>query len=111
MPGKRQPTQVLEANGRKHLTEAEKDARRDREVHVPPPDEVAPPKWLPKRLHGEYREIGEILRAMDKTGCPIHINASSFPDHGTRPPRCGRLTGGAGCATLIPVVTPAGTIV
>lgn len=63
MAGKRQPTEVVEANGRKHLTEAEKDARRDREVHVPPPDEAIPPKWLPKRLHKEYREIGEILRA------------------------------------------------
>ena len=63
MPGKRQPTAVVEANGRKHLTAAEKDERLDREVHVPPPDAAVPPKWLPKRLHGEYREIGEILRA------------------------------------------------
>ena len=63
MAGKRQPTAVVEANGRKHLTEAEKDQRRDREVHVPPPDEAIPPKWLPKRLHDEYREIGEILLA------------------------------------------------
>ena len=62
MPGKRQPTEVLEAGGRKHLTEAEKDARRDREVHVPPPEDVVPPRWLPKKLHEEYREIGEILR-------------------------------------------------
>ena len=63
MPGKRQPTAVVEANGRKHLTAAEIDERLDREVHVPPPDAAVPPKWLPKRLHGEYREIGEILRA------------------------------------------------
>lgn len=63
MPGKRQPTAVVEANGRKHLTEAEKDARLDREVHVPPPEAAEPPKWLPKRHHKEFREIGEILRA------------------------------------------------
>lgn len=63
MPGKRQPTEVVEANSRKHLTEAEKNERRDREVHVPPPEEAIPPKWLPKRLHKEYHEIGEILRA------------------------------------------------
>lgn len=63
MAGKRQPTAVVEANGRKHLTEAEKDARLDREVHVPPPDTAVPPRWLPKRLHQEYREIGEILLA------------------------------------------------
>lgn len=62
MAGKRQPTEVVEANGRKHMTEAEKDERRDREVHVPPPDEATPPKWLPKKLHREYQEIGEILR-------------------------------------------------
>lgn len=63
MAGKRQPTEVVEANGRKHMTEAEKDERRDREVHVPPPDEATPPKWLPKKFHREYQEIGEILRA------------------------------------------------
>ena len=63
MPGKRQPTALVEANGRKHLTQAEMDARRDQEVHVPPPEEVVPPKWLPKRLHHECREIGEILLA------------------------------------------------
>ena len=32
MPGKRQPTAVVEANGRKHLTAAEKDERLDREA-------------------------------------------------------------------------------
>lgn len=63
MSGKRQPTSLVEANGRKHLTRMEADERRDREVHVPPPEQASPPKWLPKRLHGEYREIGEVLLA------------------------------------------------
>lgn len=63
MPGKRQPTAVVEAKGKKHLTEAERDARRDREVQVPPPEEAVPPRWLPRKYHGEFREIGEILRA------------------------------------------------
>lgn len=63
MPGKRQPTALLEANGRKHMTRAEADARRDREVHVPPPDIAAPPNWLLKKYHKEFSEIGEILLA------------------------------------------------
>lgn len=63
MSGKRQPTAVVEANGKKHLTNAEADERRDREVHVPPPDSAEPPKWLAKKWHREFREIGEILRA------------------------------------------------
>lgn len=63
MAGKRQPTAVVEAKGKKHLTEAERDARRDREVQVPPPEEAVPPRWLPRKYHGEFREIGEILRA------------------------------------------------
>lgn len=37
MAGKRQPTDIVKANGRKHLSQAEEDARRDREVHVPSP--------------------------------------------------------------------------
>lgn len=55
MSGKRQPTALVEANGRKHLTRAEADARRDAEVHAPVPDQAVPPKWLPKKHHAEYR--------------------------------------------------------
>lgn len=62
MPGTRQPTELVAANGRKHLTRAEEDRRRDQEVHVPVPDRAAPPKWLPRKLHAEFREVGEILR-------------------------------------------------
>lgn len=62
MPGPRQPTDIVKANGRKHMTAAEEDQRRDREVHVPSPDKAEPPKWLGKKFHKEFREIGEILR-------------------------------------------------
>lgn len=62
MPGSRQPTDLVKANGRKHLSQAEEDERRDREVHVPPPDKAQPPKWLLKKFHQEFTEIGEILR-------------------------------------------------
>ena len=62
MPGPRQPTDVIKAKGAKHLTQAEEDARRDQEVHVPPPERAEPPKWLGKKFHREFREIGEILR-------------------------------------------------
>lgn len=62
MPGPRQPTELVVANGRKHLTRAETDQRLDQEVHVPVPDQAEPPRWLPKKLHAEFRQIGEILR-------------------------------------------------
>lgn len=62
MSGKRQPTEVVKANGRKHMSQAEEDARRDQEVHVPVPERATPPKWLQKKFHAEFVEIGEILR-------------------------------------------------
>ena len=62
MPGKRQPTDLLKAAGRKHLSQAEEEARRDQEVHVPPPQRAEPPQWLGKKFHREFREIGEVLR-------------------------------------------------
>ena len=61
MAGKRQPTEVIKANGRKHLSQAEEDARRDAEVHVPPPDAIVPPMWLSKKYVREFLEIGQIL--------------------------------------------------
>ena len=63
MPGKRQSTATLESAGRKHLSRAEAGERRGREARVPPPEQAIPPKWLPKRLHAEFREVGEVLLA------------------------------------------------
>lgn len=62
MPGPRQPTELVVANGRKHLSRSEEDQRRAQEVHVPVPDQAEPPMWLPKKLHEEFQQVGEILR-------------------------------------------------
>ena len=62
MPGPRQPTELVAARGKKHLTRRQEDERRDWEVHVPPPERVEPPPWLPKKLHAEFTEIVELLR-------------------------------------------------
>lgn len=61
MAGARQPTDLVVRNGRKHLTRAEEDARRDREVVVPAPQKAKPPRWLPKPLHREFRALGRQL--------------------------------------------------
>lgn len=63
MAGGRQSAAMLEMNGTAHMSQAELDERRDREVHVAIPDRAEPPKWLGKKHHGEYRRIGEILLA------------------------------------------------
>lgn len=63
MSGRRQPTALVEANGRKHMTRAEEDARRDTEVRAPVPEQAIPPKWLPKKHHAEYQQLGELLIA------------------------------------------------
>lgn len=69
MPGPRQPTDVIKANGRKHMTKAEEAERRAAEVTVPPPKKATPPKWLgqcfddktAKTLKAEFRKIGKQL--------------------------------------------------
>ena len=63
MAGARQSAAMLEMNGTAHMSAAELNERRDREVHVAIPDRAEPPKWLAKKHHAEYRRIGEILLA------------------------------------------------
>lgn len=61
MAGKRQPTDVVKANGKKHLSKAEEDARRDSEVRVAAAQKAKPPKWLPEALRKDFRKIGKQL--------------------------------------------------
>ena len=63
MPGPRQPTDLIKANGRKHLSKAEEAERRSREVSAPPAKTARPPKWLPETLKKEFRALGKQLIA------------------------------------------------
>ena len=61
MAGKRQPTDVVIANGRKHLSKTEEAERRAGEVKVSPAKTAKPPKWLPETLKKDFRAIGKRL--------------------------------------------------
>lgn len=61
MPGPRQPTDLVEANGRKHLSKSEKAARRAHEASVPMAKTAKPPKWLPESLKKDFRTLGKRL--------------------------------------------------
>ena len=63
MPGPRQPTDVIVANGRKHLSRAEEAERRRREPKVDKPRTARPPKWLPEALKADFRALGKRLIA------------------------------------------------
>lgn len=63
MPGPRQPTDLIIAKGRKHLSQAEETARRAGEVYVKPPKGVKLPKWLPEVLRKDFRALGKKLLA------------------------------------------------
>ena len=64
MAGTRQPTDVVKANGRKHLSKAEEAERRAKEVSVAPAKTAKPPKWLPEALKEDFKSIGkQLIRA------------------------------------------------
>lgn len=64
MPGPRQPTDVIVANGRKHLSKTEEAERRGHEVRVERPKTAKPPKWLPAQLAKDFRALGKKLIAV-----------------------------------------------
>lgn len=62
MPGKRQPTDLVIANGKKHLSTTEEAERRSREVRPKTPKTATPPKWLKDDdLKKEFRALGRKL--------------------------------------------------
>lgn len=63
MSGPRQPTDVILANGRKHLSQAEEAERRKHEPKVPKAKTATPPKWLPEQLKKDFRALGKRLIA------------------------------------------------
>lgn len=66
MSGKRQPTDLIKAKGRKHLSRAEEAARRDGEVPNPTPQgaKIRAPNWLPEDLRAEFNDLRGQLVAL-----------------------------------------------
>jgi len=71
MAGPRQPLELIEAKGRKHLTKAEKEERRVRELK-PCTDDIAAPKYLTAPQKREFEKIAkqlQKLKIMGETDC------------------------------------------
>ena len=60
MSGQRQPVEIIIANGKKHLTKAEIEERKQTELKAPQGN-VVPPDYLPEKLKAEFNDIAEKL--------------------------------------------------
>ena len=54
--GSRQPVELIIANGRKNLTKAEIEYRKNAELKAPVGD-CSPPEYLPEKLKGEFESL------------------------------------------------------
>ena len=64
MAGQRQPIELLQAKGKKHLTKAEIEARKQTEIHAPNYN-IKPPKWLTAKQKTKFKSIVSELLAID----------------------------------------------
>lgn len=64
MAGQRQPIELLQAKGKKHLTKAEIEARQKTEIHAAS-DNIKPPKWLTAKQKTKFKSIVAELLAID----------------------------------------------
>lgn len=64
MPGPRQSLEVLEGNGRKHLSRSERAARAAGEVRPEAPKQIRAPDYLPQNLRDEFRSLARQLKEL-----------------------------------------------
>lgn len=64
MAGQRQPIQLIQAKGKKHLTKAEIEERQRTEVKAPS-DKVTAPSYLTKKQKSEFKKTVKLLRTID----------------------------------------------
>lgn len=89
MAGQRQPIGLVIANGKKHLTKAEIEARQSSEVQ-PCVDNIVAPSFLTKKQRGEFDRIaGQLqkLGIMGETDCDAlarYVTAESLYQEATK---------------------------
>ena len=75
MAGTRQPTALVVAKGRKHLTKAEIAEREASEVKLPPAQRIKAPKWVPEALKKDFKEYA---RALADAGLYADLDADTL---------------------------------
>lgn len=89
MAGQRQPIELIQAKGAKHLTKAEIAARQDREIK-PITDGIAAPDYLTKKQRATFDKIASQLIALkimgetDVDALARYITATDNYIHATR---------------------------
>ncbi|MBR1482255.1 MAG: phage terminase small subunit P27 family [Ruminococcus sp.] len=71
MPNQRQPIQLIQAKGRKHLTKDEIEHRHNTEIQ-PQTEGIKPPSYLSKEQKKRFRTVAKDLQALEimgKTDC------------------------------------------
>lgn len=64
VPNQKQPVNLVDYKGRKHLTKAEKAERVSSEIHAPA-DNIVAPKYLNKKQQDEFYELSGELEQLD----------------------------------------------
>ena len=64
MAGQRQPTELVVMKGKKHLTKAEIEERKNAEV-IAPNDKVEPPPYLTAKLKKKFKKLAEELMTIN----------------------------------------------
>jgi P27 family predicted phage terminase small subunit len=64
MPPKKKPVAVLEAEGSRHYTKDELEARRAREVQAPEDEAVKAPAYISGRMLREFNRLAPVLQKM-----------------------------------------------
>lgn len=89
MAGQRQPIELVIANGKKNLTKAEIQERRDSEVK-PITDEITAPSYLTKKQKAEFDKIAtqltklKIMGETDVDALARYITAKDMYEHAVK---------------------------
>lgn len=83
MPRQRQPTAVLRANGSRHYSKGELNAREAMEVRPSKPEQIKPPPYLPESLREKFDEVAKamtdlgVMTSLDSDGLARYLIAES----------------------------------
>ena len=80
MPRNKEPISILEGKKKSHLTNQQKESRKEQENRMKPPtDEIKPPKWLSKEAKKEFKIMAVNLKRLQESAKCSFISNLDVP--------------------------------